>query len=100
MANVLDDLQKTLALMRDRGAEFNAFEASLRELNTTLVSLLSRMEDDQEVQDTRLLSAFAALKFPAPQVLVHPTVGAKPGDTWTVKLTRTVDGATMVITKI
>lgn len=99
MANALDDLQKTLNLMRDRGAEFNAFEASLRELNTTLSELLTRQEEEDGKDEARLVAAFAALKFPAPTVNVHPMVGAKAGDSWTVKLSRTADGATMTVTK-
>lgn len=97
----MDDIDKALRLLRDRGAEVAALENVFRELTQTLVDLLMRVEArDGDGLAGPLAAAMQGVTFPAPVVNVHPTVGARAGDSWSVKLTRTMDGASMVVTKI
>lgn len=96
----LESVDRALRLLRDRGAEVTALENVFRELTQTLVDLLQRVEArDGDGLAGPLASALQGVNFPAPVVNVHPTIGAQSGDSWSVKLTRTPGGATMVVTK-
>lgn len=74
----MKDLDQALQLMMNRTAEYKAFEATLRELNQTMVNLLARLEKQQSPQMpdlAPLVEAIARIQppnvtVPAPQVQV------------------------------
>jgi len=69
-----DSISRTLDVMRHRGEEFKRFEASLKELNQTLVNLLSHKEAEAPADMTAAIGkaiAEAMRQMPAPKVTVN-----------------------------
>lgn len=89
----MKELDESLKALLNRTAEYKAFEATLRELNQTLVNLLARVEKQQAPQMPDLyplVEAIARIQPPAvnvPQPLVQMVASEKEDKPATLRIT-------------
>ena len=84
--NALDDIEKALRLMRDRGAEMERFETTLSSIELALSEIVAMMEaeakkPDKEVEQINfspLIEAMKSIKATAPVTV--QAAPAKPPD--------------------
>lgn len=74
----LDDIEKAMRMLRDRGAEMQAFEGLLGEISTALSDILAVMEKpaDQRAESqqmAQLIKAVTSMKPPDVNVNVQPS---------------------------
>lgn len=73
----IDDIEKALRIMKDRGAEMKAFEGLLTEIGSALADIVSLMEKDEKAEAREqldlgpLVQAIKGLKLEAPKVEVN-----------------------------
>lgn len=102
---------QVIADMLGKANDAAELRASLRELNSTLVDMLDRMEQRKEPDVAgALLAAMQSLKLPAPVVnvpalqqapiQVNPQLVTPPGAQWQVEAERTPKGFRMIVTKL
>jgi F420-dependent methylenetetrahydromethanopterin dehydrogenase len=111
MANALDDIDKALRLLKDRGAEMAAFEATLEQISSSLADLVAIIESrnpaapgpaEAKLNADAMANAFRPLlaALPAPEVVVNAPVNVttgKAGDTWRITSKRP-DGTDLIMT--
>ena len=105
------ELLQMLRAVANGSAQLKAFEQSFRELNTTLVELLSAKEST-EAQDVAqaVLEGMRGLQLPAPVVnmpemsqapiSISPQLVTPHGAQWSVDAERTPKGFRMTVTKL
>ena len=83
--SALDDIEKLLGAMRDRGAEMAAFEGLLTSISQSMADIVTIMERPEapeapEPEDTALIAALERLQIPAPVVNVSPAITVQPAN--------------------
>lgn len=69
----LDDIEKAMRMLRDRGAEMKAFEGLLTEISSALADILAHMEKPKDGGMGGIAQALSNLSIKAPDIHVNPT---------------------------
>lgn len=104
MADAIADMERALRMLKDRGAEMAAFEATLQQISASLADIVGLMEKPDD-----MAGALAGLKFPEPKVSVTVQPAAvtvsrdAAGQSWRIELERpspTAPIKSLLVTKL